>query len=724
MGVPKLFKFLKTKSRESFIDEYSGNVDILAIDMNAELYPIAEKVFFGETNYKKGDIITIFIEKLILRLERIIERYRPKTLVIAFDGPAPAAKMLQQKSRRIQHEDSINNKYGWTNANFSPGTEVMEEISIGLKEYLGKIKEKVGKIIYSSHRVPGEGEQKIFNYLRRKKETKEIDKETKIMVTGNDADLIVLSLLSKLNITILREDRGEVIFVKAKMLKNKIRELFVSVENFALCTFFIGNDFIGPVAGFYDLSKSLSFMSDIIRRENLKVTSKGGDINWQNLILFIRKLVDNNAIKYIKSEFDEIAETINEHDRMQEQYDAIVSAEYIESFRRKVFDYDEMISEISNNWFTMMNWIYNYYKGNDVNPLLQTTTYFPATLTILSKSQNNSEKWLSNSLFKFKYLTPVKTLISILPFWNLNIISKDIKNFVMNELPDLFPLTVSKTFTGASDLFMGHVHVPLLPYNRLITLPRLGLLDEFENEKEIKNSIQLIRSPFDIPNIDCEMNRIEEKMKDKGKYSRWKFYSCVEFIDTFNIDDISFSKIYDFIDELRDIFPLKRFHFSEPKSDHLYISFENIIPETRPVKSLFVLSSTGDESKVFYSGTLLFIPGYIPNKFLLYTDMKSKINYDMSNLYSKQCILFNSYFNYDILSMVQIISTPGEYAITEIKEILPEDKREQLFNLVRQHTETDARARNVVSELEELFSLDEKNIYDYPITYDLISDFI
>ena len=118
-----------------------------------------------------------------------------KFVFIAIDGPAPKAKMIQQRSRR--HKSVLENKPWDTNA-ITPGTTFMNQLNIALtKEFTQP------NIIISDSDIPGEGEHKILQYLKQKKEHFQKQKNC---IYGLDADLIVLSLLSGLNdISLLRE---------------------------------------------------------------------------------------------------------------------------------------------------------------------------------------------------------------------------------------------------------------------------------------------------------------------------------------------------------------------------------------------------------------------------------------------------------------------------------------------------------------------------------------
>ena len=104
---------------------------------------------------------------------------------IALDGPAPRAKMIQQRSRRfkatldkqfiieLKKKFKMNNNEneGWDgSANISPGTKFMEKLS---NRIISAMKDKTFvkhnsqmKIIFNNGNSPGEGEHKFLDILR------------------------------------------------------------------------------------------------------------------------------------------------------------------------------------------------------------------------------------------------------------------------------------------------------------------------------------------------------------------------------------------------------------------------------------------------------------------------------------------------------------------------------------------------------------------------------
>jgi 5'-3' exoribonuclease 1 len=111
----------------------------------------------------------------------------------------------------------------------TPGTEFMEKVSRCIRYFIRKkIKEdplwKNLKVIYSGHDVPGEGEHKIMQHIRDMKNQPGYKPNTRHCMYGQDADLIMLGLVShEPHFTLLREivDFGAGIFKQSKCTQGR-----------------------------------------------------------------------------------------------------------------------------------------------------------------------------------------------------------------------------------------------------------------------------------------------------------------------------------------------------------------------------------------------------------------------------------------------------------------------------------------------------------------------
>ena len=151
MGIPVYFKNLIEDYNNLCIpDTRKLNIDNLYFDLNCLIHPCCH----GLTDEN------LMFEKILDTIHKIVSIVKPNDMVyIAIDGPCPKPKMIQQRLRRFK---SAKEKKEWDTNKITPGTEFMEN----LENYLLKKLNINQKLIFSSSNEPGEGEHKIYDYIR------------------------------------------------------------------------------------------------------------------------------------------------------------------------------------------------------------------------------------------------------------------------------------------------------------------------------------------------------------------------------------------------------------------------------------------------------------------------------------------------------------------------------------------------------------------------------
>ena len=204
MGIPAFFSFI-IKNYPAIVrnlnyhNDNHTNFDNLLMDCNSIVYDVYNSI----TNDKDIQVVdvykfeTIIIQRVIEKIEYYIYKICPKnTLFIAFDGVAPFAKMEQQRTRR--YKSNFMSTIGlqgpsiWNTTSITPGTAFMQRLS---KEIEVAFKDKentynVKQIVVSCANEPGEGEHKLFQYVRKNSAML----NENIFVYGLDSDLIMLSI--------------------------------------------------------------------------------------------------------------------------------------------------------------------------------------------------------------------------------------------------------------------------------------------------------------------------------------------------------------------------------------------------------------------------------------------------------------------------------------------------------------------------------------------------
>lgn len=209
--------------------------DNLYLDMNNIIHPCThpEDKPPPQTEEEMFDAIFDYTDKIIAMVG-------PRNLVfLAIDGVAPRAKMNQQRTRRFRAVQESEEKrkeiediraklraqniepeqqetISFDSNVITPGTEFMTNLSNALQKWIKKklttfderkVWHKDLKVILSDASVPGEGEHKIMNYLRKEKESDHYNPHLRHCLYGADADLIMLGLAThELHFTILREE--------------------------------------------------------------------------------------------------------------------------------------------------------------------------------------------------------------------------------------------------------------------------------------------------------------------------------------------------------------------------------------------------------------------------------------------------------------------------------------------------------------------------------------
>ena len=215
MGIPSYFSNI-VKRHKTIIKQLAGlpRIHNLYMDTNGLIYD-AVRVVGSNHGISNDEYEALIITTVCNKIDEYFAMFRPSNkIMIAFDGVAPVAKLNQQRERRYKSwftsvvEDTITRKNAlidpttvvgtagkaWNTSAITPGTAFMTKLNQRMRDYCDLKARIVGnqvEYIYSGSDFAGEGEHKIFEYIR---DNAKYHKDTVTLIYGLDADLIMLCL--------------------------------------------------------------------------------------------------------------------------------------------------------------------------------------------------------------------------------------------------------------------------------------------------------------------------------------------------------------------------------------------------------------------------------------------------------------------------------------------------------------------------------------------------
>ena len=507
MGIPSYFSHIIKKYRYILKQlNHTNKYHNLYFDSNSIIYDALHIVkFINKTQYE-DEIITTVNKKI----EEYIHLIKPTHCVyIAFDGVAPIAKLNQQKNRRYKswiNEQLINEKKNWDSLCITPGTEFMHKLTIGVKQYFSHNKFKNMQIIISGPDEPGEGEHKIFEYIRNN----DFHINETSVVYGLDSDLIMLTLvhLSLCDKLYLFRETPEFIKSIDKTLNpNTLYALHIkelgkainielldsnddstlekSILDYILLCFFVGNDFIPHHPAINLRTNGLDILMKAYKESVPKNSylTNGNIIHWKVLKQFIKQLESqeyNNIIenynwketleekakknKYSKKKED-LINLIPCLDRNVEKYINPYTNGWEKRFYHKMFHNDN-ISAICINYLTILEWNLKYY----IHGCFDWTFAYKYNCAPLFKDVIKYIPYFNQELLSKKNLEiihPYTQLAYVLPKNSLYLLPEYVKTYILDKYPYFYELNYDIQWAFCRYFWESHVCFPNLDIMRL-----------------------------------------------------------------------------------------------------------------------------------------------------------------------------------------------------------------------------------------------------------------
>jgi 5'-3' exonuclease len=584
MGVPKFAGWIfNNRTRKLTVPYIPQNVASLSFDVNSIIHGCAQIVYnYGEWQSEQRNIVLSELTDHQLEQElfkligdtflRIVERVQPKLfLVLAVDGVAPLAKVQQQRCRRYRAVVPNSSSSPSTPMRFdpnciTPGTDFMFRLDAYLKKWIETNHHLLPeKVLYSNHMVSGEGEQKIFDYVRNY----ELSGYGSHIIYGLDADLIILSLISRLNgVYLLREknlDQNKFErLIRIDELRNYIQDRMqttTAIDDFAVLTFFLGNDFVPTSPMFVgDMYDTIEYLLDVYYKLGVPLTfPKEGKINIKNFLKFL-KVLSGGELECLKNVyrhpprlgFKTLELSTQSFIRNGEMVVKINKDEFYKNWYTKIFappiHQSEMAFELPNalyleifepspkkietlvkEYITSFLWTYLYYKkgtsavdthffyANGYAPLMSDVVkYFP--LSDISVSYVDHEP-------KF---TTLHQLLAVLPPKSIHSLPSELHSFYQPDslIYDMFPVKV-EIDTEAKDIErLGVVRMNPVEPKRLLTL-NLGMSEERMKRYKSENSLcfhrKIISEDAEPPIRNVAPLKEEPEKKEENEFPKNAF---------------------------------------------------------------------------------------------------------------------------------------------------------------------------------------------------------
>ena len=492
MGIPSYFSHIIRnysniiRSLKYFHDS-SYQFQHLFMDCNSIIYDAVHSI---ETNNDFSLYEEQIIDSVVDKIKEYIKVIKPtNTVYIAFDGVAPLAKMEQQRTRRHktlflsnlsfnQKENNIDN-IKWNTSAITPGTEFMNKLSCRINsEFLFKEKQyNIKNMITSTSLEPGEGEHKLFEYLRINNLVND-----NIALYGLDSDLIMLSIFhmgycnniynfreapefirNSLPVSVKNSNVNEPYFLDIKHLSQNILLEMNCVDNdmyrvydYVFLCFFLGNDFLPHFPSMNIRTHGINTLLDIYSKKignvpnNFLISKENRNIIWKNVRKIIKDVAEQEENfllqeyqlrrKYDKFKFQQTTEKEKEIlfqnvpilYRSQELYINPETSFWECRYYKTLFKSEptsNFIKDVCNNYLQGLEWVFKYYSEGCYDWQWKYNYHYPPLFKDLLHHMPHFEtEFIKKQITQ--PLLPLTQLSYVLPIVNHNLLPKNVQEFL------------------------------------------------------------------------------------------------------------------------------------------------------------------------------------------------------------------------------------------------------------------------------------------------------
>ena len=507
MGIPAYFSQIIKNYPNIFVE--LNNIDFI-ID---NLYLDSNGIIYDSINFCKdsNDFENSLCIKVCEQITNYINLFKPKKkIIIAFDGVPPVAKLEQQRNRRYKtwyiNNHLLEKECNWDTSSITPGTEFMKKLSLKINSYFKYKYENIEVLIYDSY-VKGEGEHKIFQYIRN---NKSYHKTSNSLIYGLDADLIMLSLIHlkiSTNIFLYRETPHYAQNIHSKMsidknylidiyelakginLKLSGNEMIDCIDDYIFICFFLGNDFMPHFPHLNIRTNGIDILIDFYKQFKKGKIILDNKINWKSLKNIIKELAKFEQKLFIE-EHDKRNKLSNNLKKKNLEGEMLIQSKPI--FERSIenfinpneefwqnryyselfkIDIDEVRKQqICINYLEGLEWNYKYYTEDCFDWFWNYKYNYPPLLQDLYQFIPDFETQFIEEP-NYNVIKPITQLAYVLPRNSLNLLPINLFKKLIEKKPNWYTLDINLEWSYCRYLWECHVILPeinIFELNKLI----------------------------------------------------------------------------------------------------------------------------------------------------------------------------------------------------------------------------------------------------------------
>jgi len=524
MGIPSYFSHI-VKSHRRIIKRFNHFIKVnnLYLDCNSIVYDVVNNLDLSKIN--QDEIDEFILNEVCKSISNYISLINPDNKVfIAFDGVAPVAKLEQQRNRRYKSwfQNEImkkikNSSSKWDTTRITPGTVFMKNLNKFIKNYFSNNENfGVKQIIVSGSDEPGEGEHKIYGYIR---DNSDYHKNSTTVIYGLDADLIMLTLnhlhISK-KLYLFREtphfiktidnslNPNELYVIDIPKMEEEILNNIMENNNSDLCKltdlqknnkvfdyificFMLGNDFLPHFPSMNIRTNGIDILINAYKsvfNNNNDFLTNGRSIVWKNLRKYLSYLA-NNELENLKREMsirdkwekkyigsnngtssvlEESFMLLPTKNREIEKYINPGEDGWENRYYKMLFNIDiddDRKSQICNNYLEGIEWTLKYYTtGCPDWKWCYQYHYAPLLKDLLSYTPYFNVELINYDKNNMEPVNEYTQLCYVLPRNSLYYLPSDIHNKLLEKYDYLYGTDYSFTWAFCKYFWESHVNLP------------------------------------------------------------------------------------------------------------------------------------------------------------------------------------------------------------------------------------------------------------------------